>query len=120
MKLSVKRVYDPASPGDGFRVLVDRLWPRGLSKEKAEVDLWIKHIAPTDALRKWFGHDPERWDEFKKRYAAELDANAEAVDELREQIGKRHATLLFGAKDEEHNNAVMLAEYLTAHAPKPA
>lgn len=116
MKLSVKRVYDPATPDDGFRVLVDRLWPRGLSKDKAAVDLWTKDVAPTNDLRKWFGHDPDRWNEFQKRYSAELDANTEAVQSLRDQIGKRHATLLFGAKDEQHNNAVALAEYLKAHA----
>lgn len=112
MKLSIKRIYDPPEPSDGFRVLVDRLWPRGVSKEHAQIDLWIKDIAPSDDLRKWFNHDPEKWPEFKKRYRAELDAHHEAVSHLRSQIMKTGTTLLFAAKDAAHNNAVVLAEYL--------
>jgi len=115
MRVSVKRVYDSADSDDGFRVLVDRLWPRGLSKDKAAVDLWIKDIAPTDGLRKWFGHDPARWDEFKERYFAELDANVGATQELRKESRGHRITLLYAARDEQHNNAVALREYLEAH-----
>jgi uncharacterized protein YeaO (DUF488 family) len=109
----VKRVYDPPSGGDGQRVLVDRVWPRGLTKDKAELTLWLKEIAPSTELRKWFGHDPERWDEFRRRYRAELDGNDAAVAELRSLLKKGKVTLLYGAHDETHNNAVALAEYLT-------
>jgi uncharacterized protein YeaO (DUF488 family) len=111
--LRVKRVYDTPDETDGRRILVDRLWPRGLSREKAAVDVWLKDPSPSAELRKWFGHDPARWDEFRRRYFAELDANEAAVAELRKEIGKGNATLVFGAKDTEHNNAVALREYLT-------
>ena len=107
-----KRVYEPPDADDGFRVLIDRLWPRGLSHDKARVDLWLKEIAPSAELRKWFGHAPERWSEFKRRYFEELDRNPELVAELRSQLGKRDATLLYAAKDPDYNNAVCLAEYL--------
>ena len=107
-----KRVYEPPDANDGFRVLIDRLWPRGLSHDKARVDLWLKEIAPSAELRKWFGHEPERWSEFKRRYFEELDRNTELVAELRSQLGKRAATLLYAAKDPDYNNAVCLAEYL--------
>ena len=107
-----KRVYAPPEAVDGFRVLIDRLWPRGLSHDKARVDLWLKEIAPSAELRKWFGHEPERWSEFKRRYFEELDRNTELVAELRSQLGKRDATLLYAAKDPDYNNAVCLAEYL--------
>lgn len=119
--LSVKHVYDAPSPDDGFRILTDRLWPRGLSKERAKVDLWAKNIAPSTELRKWFSHDPEKWAEFKKRYHAELRDNREAVDEVRRIIHQHHnkVTLLFGAKDAVHNQAAVLAETLD-HAPAPA
>jgi uncharacterized protein YeaO (DUF488 family) len=112
--LRTKRVYDRPARGDGYRVLVDRLWPRGLSKEEARVDIWLKDIAPSGELRKWFGHDPQRWPEFKRRYFRELDRKAE----LAERIPRRGktVTLLFGAKDEEHNNAVALREYLEKRA----
>jgi len=109
--LRIKRVYLPSAETDGYRILVDRLWPRGLSKEKAAIDLWLKEVAPSDALRKWFHHEAENWDEFQRRYEAELEDNA-AVAELREAIGKGPATLLYGAKDETHNQAVVLAEFL--------
>src|SRR5690606_35461795 len=95
------------------RVLVDRLWPRGLSKDAAKVDLWLKEIAPSDALRKWFAHDPEKWQEFQKRYVAELQQNDAALDAVRAELRKRHVTLLYAAEDEAHNNAVVLRSYLT-------
>jgi uncharacterized protein YeaO (DUF488 family) len=111
-ELAVKRVYEPVAESDGQRVLVDRLWPRGLSKEKAHLDLWLKDIAPSDELRHWFGHDPALWDEFQKRYRAELEDRGEALAALRALTAKGKVTLLFAAHDEEHNNAVALAAYL--------
>jgi len=99
--IKIKRVYDQPESGDGFRILVDRIWPRGLSKGKADVDLWLKEIAPSDELRKWFGHEPEKWPEFRQRYAAELDAKHDEV-----------AAIRFGARDDQHNNAVVLKEYI--------
>ncbi len=110
--VGIKRIYDPPAPEDGTRVLVDRLWPRGISKDEARIDEWLKEIAPSDELRKWFGHDPARWEEFRKRYRQELAAKAELMDELRKLAGTRKMTLLFAAKDEEHNNAVVLKELL--------
>lgn len=110
--IAIKRVYEPPSDNDGERVLVDRLWPRGLSKEKADVALWQKEIAPSTELRKWFDHDPAKWAEFQKRFRAELDGNAEAVKELRDLAAKGKVTLLYSAHDEVHNNAVVLAAYL--------
>ena len=112
MDISIKRVYLPAEDSDGCRVLVDRLWPRGIKKEDAKVDLWAKTLAPSVELRKWFNHIPERFEEFSKKYVEELKANPEAalvLDELR-----RHdkVTLLYGAKDEQHNNAVVLLHLL--------
>ena len=113
--LRVKRVYLPSDSDDGFRVLSDRLWPRGLSKEKAKIDLWAKDVAPTNELRTWYGHLPERWTEFRHKYLAELEHNRETVDELVQQLkGKKKVTLLFGAKDEEHNQAVVLHDYLAS------
>jgi uncharacterized protein YeaO (DUF488 family) len=110
----IKRVYDPASPADGFRVLVDRLWPRGVSRERAALDLWLKDIAPSTDLRVWFGHQEERFPEFVRRYAAELDANP-AVGQLRESIAAHPTTtLLFGAKSPTLNEAAVLADYLAA------
>ena len=110
--LVIKRIYEPPASDDGQRVLVDRIWPRGVSKEDAALMLWLKEIAPSDALRKWFGHQPERWAEFQKRYWAELDGNEEAVAQLRGLFGKGRMTLVYGAHDEAHNNAVALAGYL--------
>lgn len=112
--LSVKRAYECPSAGDGVRVLVDRLWPRGLSRPAAAVDLWLKDIAPSAGLRRWFAHDPRKWKEFCRRYAAELDANSRAVAALRGAIRHGKVTLLFAARDRERNNAVALQEYLTA------
>jgi uncharacterized protein YeaO (DUF488 family) len=110
--LKVKRVYEKYNENDGCRVLVDRLWPRGLSKEEAHIDLWVKDIAPTTELRAWFGHDLNKWDEFKKRYYHELEENKAAVFLVMEQINKSDVTLVYGAKDEEHNNAIVLRDYL--------
>lgn len=114
MRVAIKRVYEPAADDDGRRILVDRLWPRGLTKEKAAVDLWLKEVAPSDELRKWFGHDPQKWSEFQRRYGAELDSNEEAVQTLKQAIGKGPATLVYGAHDEQHNQAVALRDWLTA------
>lgn len=108
----LKRAYEPAAPEDGQRVLVDRLWPRGVSKEKAAIDLWLKEIAPSTALRQWFNHDPALWEEFQRRYRAELDANGEVVGQLKDVIRAGKTTLVYGAKDEAQNDAVVLAEYL--------
>lgn len=112
MNLKIKRVYEEPAKDDGTRILVDRLWPRGLSKEKASVDLWMKEIAPSTTLRKWFGHEPDKWPEFKKRYKAELKKNDEQVASLKKEIRKGPASLLYGAKDQEHNEAVVLLELL--------
>ena len=110
----LKRVYDDPSADDGTRVLVDRLWPRGSSRAAAKVDLWLKDVAPSDALRHWFNHDPERWPEFRKRYRAELAEKSEDLETLRRlAAGKKPVTLLFAAKDTEHNNAVALKERLS-------
>ena len=111
--LVVKRVYEPASEEDGFRVLTDRLWPRGVSKEKAAVDVWAKEVAPSTGLRQWFHQNMGEWTEFKKKYLAELKANPDAVDRLLAQMrGKKKICLLFGSKDEEHNQAVVLRDYI--------
>ena len=112
-KLHLKRVYEAPSADDGCRVLVDRLWPRGLAKEAARVDLWLKEIAPSDALRKWFAHDPEKWDDFQQRYYAELQENDAALEALHAQMKQGRVTLLYAAKDDTHNNAGALRTYLT-------
>ena len=116
MKIQVKRVYQALGSGDGKRILVDRLWPRGLSKAKAEVDVWIKEIAPSTELRRWYGHVAEKWPEFKNRYHAELEENAGAVAELILHIEKDDVTLLFGSREERLNNAFALKEYLESRA----
>ena len=111
--IKIKRAYAPAEETDGYRILVDRLWPRGISQEKAKIDLWLKSVAPSSDLRKWFGHVPERFPEFTKRYKAEL-AESGALDDLRKVLSEHpDATLLFAAHDEEHNNAVVLKELLS-------
>ena len=115
MSLRVRRVYDPPAASDGCRVLVDRLWPRGLTREAAQVDHWLRELAPSNELRKWFGHDPERWDEFRRRYAEALQTPAAtaAVDELRNLIGAHPVvTLLYAARDTTHNNAEALRLWL--------
>lgn len=111
--LKIKRIYDSADTDDGFRVLVDRLWPRGVSKEKAHLDLWLKEIAPSDALRKWFAHDPKRWTGFSTKYHEELAARAELVHQIK-QLERDHGsvTLLYSAHDAAHNQAVALRRYL--------
>ena len=111
-RLRVKRVYGPPTEDDGVRVLVDRVWPRGLSKEKAQIDHWLKDVAPSTALRQWFGHDPARWTEFRRRYRAELEQNLAPLKALRSLIRGKPATLVYGARDEQHNQAVVLAEIL--------
>ncbi|WP_221056355.1 DUF488 domain-containing protein [Methanoculleus chikugoensis] len=110
--LRTKRIYEEPSVDDGIRILVDRLWPRGLSKEKAEIDRWEKDLAPTSELRKWFGHDPAKWDEFLRRYRAELEGKEEELARLRQEASEGTVTLLYAAKDEEHNNAVALKRYI--------
>jgi uncharacterized protein YeaO (DUF488 family) len=108
--VKIKRIYDPVSPEDGKRIYIDRLWPRGLKKSEAVFDEWLKEISPSDQLRKWFGHDPARWEEFKKRYKKELEQKRELLEELRHEARKGTITLLYSAKDTEHNNAVTLKE----------
>ena len=115
--LKTKRVYDESAKTDGFRVLVDRLWPRGLSKDKAKIALWLKDIAPSDTLRKRFCHDPKKWSEFKKRYFQELDNKQELVSLIVEKARKDTVTLLYGARDVEHNNALVLKAYLEERLP---
>ena len=112
MKISIKRAYEPAEKSDGKRILIDRLWPRGLTKEKVAANLWIKNVAPSTELRKWFGHDPDKWVEFQERYKAELMKNP-AFSELKAAIGDGKTTLVYAAKDEEHNDAVVLKDILT-------
>lgn len=112
MNVRIKRVYEPRNEQDGKRILVDRLWPRGLSKEKAGVDLWLKDVAPSAELRRWFGHDPARWKEFQKRYRGELKKNSGSVSILKREAENGPVTLLFGAKDEDHNEAVVLRSIL--------
>ena len=110
--LKVKRVYEEPAKEDGFRILVDRLWPRGLTKEKAKIDLWLKDIAPSNDLRKWYQHDPEKWLEFKRRYYSELKDKKESLDLIQAKAKKGTVTLLFGSKEERINNAHALKEYL--------
>jgi uncharacterized protein YeaO (DUF488 family) len=112
MPIDLKRAYDPPAKSDGRRILVDRIWPRGIAKDDLRIDAWLKDVAPSTGLRKWFGHDPAEWDEFKKRYARELEQRPEALEELLEKARAGHVTLVFGAKDIEHNNAVALKEIL--------
>lgn len=112
MQVRIKRAYEPPSPSDGARVLVDRLWPRGLKKSDAALQGWMKEVAPSSELRKWFGHEPTRWDEFRRRYEAELSTKSELVSELRELAKKGPLTLLYGARDEARNQAVVLREVL--------
>ena len=112
----VKRIYEPAAASDGQRVLVDRVWPRGVTKEKAALTLWLKDIAPSDVLRKWFDHQPERWEEFQRRYASELADRQAPLRELASLLAHCRVTLLYGAHEERYNNAVALADYLQRQA----
>ncbi len=113
--IKLKRVYENPSAEDGLRVLVDRLWPRGLTKERAAVDLWIKDVAPSTELRKWFGHDPAKWKQFQLRYRKELDEKKEALKDLKQKSKGHTVTLVYGARDEEHNEALVLKEILAGH-----
>jgi uncharacterized protein YeaO (DUF488 family) len=110
--VKLKRAYEPAGPDDGTRILVDRLWPRGLSKAEAAVDRWLKEIAPSTELRQWFGHDPARWPEFRRRYTEELRQHAAVLDEVRALAREDTVTLVYGARDETHNDAVALKDVL--------
>lgn len=112
MQLRVKRVYEAPESSDGRRILIDRLWPRGLSKEKAAIDYWAKSVAPSAELRRWFGHDPDKWAEFRARYFAELDANPDGVEALRSELAKGINTIVFGSKEERLNNAAAIVLYL--------
>jgi uncharacterized protein YeaO (DUF488 family) len=113
--IKVKRIYESPTPGhgDGKRILIDRLWPRGLRKNEVIIDYWMKEIAPSSELRKWFGHDPAKWEEFKKRYRLELEGKKELLEEVRRDAGRGTVTILYGAKDTEHNNGVVLKEFLS-------
>jgi uncharacterized protein YeaO (DUF488 family) len=110
--IKLKRAYEPPSPDDGQRILVERLWPRGLSKERAAVDLWLKDVAPSTELRKWFGHDPARWEQFQQRYREELRENKDAVKALRHKAKEGTITLVYAARDEDHNGALVLKRFL--------
>ncbi len=116
--IRVKRVYEPAEGGDGKRFLVERLWPRGMKKESLRMDGWIKDVAPSDALRHWFGHEPAKWEEFRRRYAAELENNSDSWQPLLTEARHGTVTLLYSAHDLEHNNAVALKEFLDARLKK--
>ncbi len=117
--IRVKRVYDAPDNNDGLRILVDRLWPRGLSKERAAVDLWLKDLAPSEALRKWFGHDPERWMQFRKRYYREIVKYAGPLRHIGAHGRRSDLTLLYAARDTDHNNAVALRDYLRRSRRSP-
>lgn len=116
--IQVKRAYDKPSRGDGARILIERLWPRGVTKAKAALDLWLKDVAPSTELRTWFGHDPARWKQFEQRYRKELGAKSEAVDLLRQRAERGTLTLIYAAHDEEHNGALVLKNYLERRAPR--
>jgi uncharacterized protein YeaO (DUF488 family) len=115
----LKRAYEPAAPGDGVRILVDRLWPRGVSKECAALDEWMKDIAPSAGLRQWFGHDPARWTEFQRRYRAELGQHGESLERIRAMAKKQTVTLVYSARDEAHNDAVVLKDVLLQARKNP-
>ncbi|MCL4511716.1 MAG: DUF488 domain-containing protein [Bacteroidetes bacterium] len=111
-RFKTKRVYEPASEEDSFRVFVERLWPRGISKEKAKIDLWLKDIAPSTELRKWFNHDPAKWNEFKKRYHDEIGSKKDLVEVILEKLSKGTVTLLYASREERYNAATALLDYL--------
>jgi uncharacterized protein YeaO (DUF488 family) len=117
MGVRIRRAYEPADPSDGYRVLIDRLWPRGISRETAHLDEWARDLAPSSELRRWFGHDPARFDEFRKRYVRELGAHEELLRELGGRAREGTLTLVYAARDSEHNDAVVLAEILGRFAP---
>ncbi len=110
--IHLKRAYEAREPSDGKRILVERLWPRGLTKEEAHLDAWVKDVAPSPELRKWYAHDPEKWPEFQRRYRDELESNPAGIEELRQAMGKRAVTFVFAAKDPVRNSATLLREYL--------
>jgi uncharacterized protein YeaO (DUF488 family) len=112
MEIKLKRAYEKPAKGDGFRILVERLWPRGVTKEDAHIDLWLKEVAPSAELRKWYSHDVEKWPEFQERYRKELKGNKELIAELKSRIKRENVTFVYAAKDEEHNSALVLKEYL--------
>ena len=116
MTIRLKRAYEKAGPPDGTRILVDRLWPRGLTKEKAAIDLWLKEIAPSTELRKWFGHDPKKWRNFRSRYRTELKQHSAALQLIKSKAREEVVTLIYGARDQEHNEAVVLKEFLTTES----
>ncbi|MEN8265259.1 MAG: DUF488 domain-containing protein [Nitrospirota bacterium] len=116
MEIKIKRAYERPSSTDGFRILVDRLWPRGISKDKAKVELWPRELAPSTELRRWYGHDPEKWSDFKSRYFSELDGNPEMVEELLEYVRKGKVTFVYSSKEQQLNNAVALKEYVESLA----
>ena len=118
--IQLKRAYDEPAKDDGLRILVDRLWPRGVSKVEAHIDEWLKDVAPTPALRTWFGHDPERWAEFRRRYTAELKQRTEAIAELRDLISGKRVTFVYGAKDRGHTHAIVLKDFVEHTARKRA
>ncbi|MGE4102084.1 MAG: DUF488 domain-containing protein [Pirellulales bacterium] len=113
--IKLKRVYEEPSSKDGLRVLVERLWPRGLTKKRAAVDLWLKDLAPSPELRKWFGHDPARWEQFQNRYRQELRKRTDAIRLLKQKVNEGMVTLVYAARDEEHNGALALKRYLQGH-----
>jgi uncharacterized protein YeaO (DUF488 family) len=110
LDVRIKRVYDPAERGDGYRILIDRLWPRGVSRERARLDEWARDLAPSDGLRKWFNHDPKRFPEFRQRYREELRGHIDRIDDLRVRASHGPVTIVYGARDTEHNDAVVVAE----------
>lgn len=110
--IKTKRIYEPYKKDDGYRILVDRLWPRGVKKAEAHIDDWIKTVAPSASLRKWFAHDPEKWEEFKAKYFAELEEKQDLLENIINQKARANITLIYSARDEKHNNAVALKEYL--------
>jgi uncharacterized protein YeaO (DUF488 family) len=118
LDIRLKRAYEPPAKGDGTRILIDRLWPRGVTKEEAAIDHWLQDIAPSTELRRWFGHDVNLWTEFQRRYTAELKHHGEQLDELLRMARKGPVTLVFGARDEEHNDAVVLKHVLLEHAKR--
>lgn len=116
--INIKRVYDKAEKTDGARLLVERLWPRGIKKESLQIESWLKDVGPTTELRKWFSHDPEKWDEFRRRYFAELQANRTAWQPILTAAKQGTVTLIYSSHDQEHNNAVALREFLKRHMPR--
>lgn len=113
--IKIKRAYESPSRSDGFRILIDRMWPRGIKKENAHIDLWLKEVAPSTALRQWFKHDPKKWPEFQKRYFVELVKEKDRLKIIKDKTRKHTVTLVYAAKDEEHNNAVVLLKFILKH-----